>query len=244
MEVVPSIDLRAGQVVRLKQGDFAQQTSYSVDPRDVARGFQVAGASIMHLVDLDGAKEGRVSQGALIREVVAAVTIPVQVGGGVRSTADVESLLTAGAARVVIGTAALENWAWFAGLVPAFPGKIVLAVDAKDGVIATRGWTASSGRTAVDVVRAVTGWPLAGVLYTDVAVDGMLTGPNYARTRELVVAAADGGGDPIPVIASGGVGDLSHLRELKKTACWGVIVGRAIYEGKVDPAQAIRLARE
>lgn len=242
MEIVPSIDLRAGQVVRLKQGDFAQQTSYSVDPREVARSFEAAGASIMHLVDLDGAKEGKVSQVPLVREVIASVRIPVQVGGGVRSTADVEALLAAGAARVVVGTAALENWAWFKECASAFPRKLVLAVDAKDGVIATRGWTASSGKAAAEVARDVAGWGggvVAALLYTDVAVDGMLTGPNYERTAELVAASG-----AVPVIASGGVGEMSHLAKLAGTGCWGVIVGRAIYEGRVQLREALQLARK
>lgn len=225
----------------MKQGDFGQQTDYAVDPVDQARSYARAGASVMHLVDLDGAKAGRVVQLELIGKIVAGAGIPVQVGGGVRSTADVEALLGVGgggAARVVVGTAALEDWAWFKGLAESreFAGKLVLAIDAKDGVVATRGWTASSGKLAVEVAREVKGWKLGGLLYTDVAVDGMLSGPNVAKTRELVEAT------DVPVIASGGVGKLSDIEELKGTGAEGVIVGRAIYEGKVRLEDALEVA--
>jgi phosphoribosylformimino-5-aminoimidazole carboxamide ribotide isomerase len=238
MIIVPSIDLRGGKVVRLLKGDYDKQTTYDVDPLDVARSYRAAGAAWMHVVDLDGAKEGRPVQLNTIRSILAARTgLSVQVGGGVRGTADVDDLLEAGAARVVVGTAALENWDWFASLAhdPRYGGKLVLAVDAKDGVIATRGWTASSGRRAVDVAKLVRGWQLGALLYTDVAVDGTLAGPNVARTRELI-AATD-----VPVIASGGVGHLDHIRGLLPINAWGVIVGRSLYEGKVDLAEAIRL---
>lgn len=237
--LVPSIDLRGGKVVRLAQGDFARQTDYDVDPVAQARAFQSAGVEIMHLVDLDGAKAGHVAQAPLVARVISSVSIPVQVGGGVRSEDDVRALLAAGAARVVVGTAALEEWAWFRTLAhqPAYAHKLVLALDAKDGVVATRGWTASSGKKATDLAAEVTDWPLAGLLYTDVAVDGMLTGVNTARTAELAAATK------VPVIASGGVGHLDHIRACLPTGAWGVVVGRAIYEGKIDLAEAVRVTR-
>lgn len=235
-QVYPSIDLRDGRVVRLQQGDFDRQTSYDVDPVAQAQYFARCGARIMHLVDLDGAKAGRVAQAALVARVVSAAGIPVQVGGGVRSTADVDALLAAGVARVVVGTAALENWDWFAGLATkaGYAGKLVLAVDAKDGIVATRGWTALSGKTAVDLARQAEDLPLAALLYTDVAVDGMLTGPNTTRTAELVAATAT------PVLASGGVGSVEHILACKAMGAAGVIVGRAIYEAKIDLAAAVR----
>jgi phosphoribosylformimino-5-aminoimidazole carboxamide ribotide isomerase len=242
MELLPSIDLRSGQVVRLAQGDFDRQTNYPVDPVAVARSFADAGSQWVHIVDLDGAKAGRVMQEGLIATVVAGLKgrgLTVQVGGGVRSEEDIKRLLATGAARVVVGTAALENWAWFEGLAgnALYAGKLVLALDAKDGIVATRGWTASSGQRATEVAAKVKGWKLAGILYTDVAVDGMLTGPNIARTVELQ-AASD-----VPVIASGGVGSIEHIRSCKAANLWGVVVGRAIYEGKVDVAEAVRVAR-
>jgi phosphoribosylformimino-5-aminoimidazole carboxamide ribotide isomerase len=239
MLIVPSIDLRGGKVVRLLQGDYAQQTTYDVDPRQVAHDYLAAGASWMHIVDLDGAKLGRPVQMETIRWLLAATSgLQVQVGGGVRTTQDVQSLLDAGAARVVVGTAALENWDWFSKLVAdkRYVGKLVLAIDARDGVIATRGWTHSSGTRALDIARRVRGMKLAGLLYTDIAVDGTLKGPNVVRTKELVEAT------DVPVIASGGVGAIEHVLALRDTGAWGVIVGRALYEGKLDLAAAVRIA--
>ena len=236
--VVPSIDLRGGKVVRLKQGDYARQVSYDVDPLATARSFREAGATWMHVVDLDGAKEGRPAQTALIREVIAASGLQVQVGGGIRERAHVEDLLAAGASRVVVGTKALEAWDWFRELAhdPAMRQRLTLALDAKEGVVATRGWTESSGRLAVDVAREVTDWPLAAILYTDVAKDGMLQGPNLHHTRLLAEAGR------VPVIASGGVGNIEHVRELRSVPVWGAIIGRSLYEGTLDLREAVRVA--
>lgn len=239
LTIIPSIDLRGGKVIRLKQGDYGQQINYDLDPLDVARSFAAAGATWMHIVDLDGAKEGRPAQTDLIAKVIKAGGLNVQVGGGVRETADVQRLLDAGARRVVVGTRALEAWDWFKDLAhrPAMHEKLTLALDAKGGVVATRGWTASSGKRATDVAREVSDWPLAALLYTDVARDGMLQGPNLDQTRALAEAGR------VPVIASGGVGHLDHVRQVRELPVWGVIVGRSLYEGKVDLGEAIRVAR-
>jgi phosphoribosylformimino-5-aminoimidazole carboxamide ribotide isomerase len=238
LTIVPSIDLRGGRVVRLKQGDYGQQMNYDLDPIEVARGFAAAGAKWMHVVDLDGAKEGRPVQTELIAKVIRATGLKVEVGGGIRTTDDVRTLLDAGAARVVVGTKAMEDWPWFKALAhdPAFAHKLVLAVDAKEGMIATKGWTETSSRRASDVAREVSDWPVGALLYTDVARDGMLQGPNIQHTAELARAGK------VPVIASGGVGHIDHIRALAKVPVWGVIVGRSLYEGKVDLAEAIRVA--
>jgi phosphoribosylformimino-5-aminoimidazole carboxamide ribotide isomerase len=239
IEIIPSIDLRAGRVVRLKQGDYARQVSYDVDPVATAGSFAEAGATWMHVVDLDGAKEGRPAQTDLIARVIRASGLKVQVGGGVRSTEDVRRLLDAGASRVVVGTKAMEDWPWFeeTALLPEMDRRLVLALDAKEGRVATRGWTETTQRLATDVARQVSGWPLAALLYTDVAKDGMLQGPNLHHTRLLAEA-----GD-VPVIASGGVGSIEHVRELTRIPVWGAIVGRSLYEGTVDLREAIRIAR-
>lgn len=236
--IVPSVDLRNGQVVRLKQGDYARQTTYDVDPLKTAQSFASAGAAWMHIVDLDGAKEGRPMQTELVTRMIIASGLKVQVGGGIRSAEDISRLLEAGAARVVVGTRAMEDWGWFEGLVKDrfFASKIVLALDAKDGVVATRGWTESSGRRASEIAEQVSDWPLAAILYTDVAKDGMLQGPNYEQTRKLAEAGK------VPVIASGGVGSIEHIRKLKALPLWGVIVGRSLYEGTVDLRDALREA--
>jgi phosphoribosylformimino-5-aminoimidazole carboxamide ribotide isomerase len=240
IEIVPSIDLRGGRVVRLKQGDYGRQVNYDVDPRETARSFAEAGARWMHVVDLDGAKEGRPAQTELIAQVIRASGLHVEAGGGIRSTDDVRRLVDAGAARVVVGTKAFEDWSWFESLLaaPEFERKIVLAIDAKDGRVATRAWTQTTERLATDVARQVSGRPVAALLYTDVSKDGMLQGPNLHHTRLLAEA-----GD-VPVIASGGVGDIEHVRQLRQLPVWGAIVGRSLYEGTLDLREAIRVARE
>jgi phosphoribosylformimino-5-aminoimidazole carboxamide ribotide isomerase len=234
--VVPSIDLRGGKVVRLKQGDYAQQLNYDVDPVKTAESFRDAGARWMHIVDLDGAKEGRPMQTDLITAIVGASGLNVQVGGGIRDRSHVEELLAAGVNRVVVGTKALEDWSWFEKLVHDAPmaGKLVLALDAKEGFVATRGWTETSKKLASDVAKQVSDWPLGAILYTDVAKDGMLSGPNFEQTRKLAEAGK------VPVIASGGVGSIEHIRKLRELPVWGVIVGRSLYEGKVDLREALR----
>lgn len=238
LTIVPSIDLRGGRVVRLKQGDYAQQLNYDVDPVEVAASFESAGARWIHIVDLDGAKDGKAAQTALIRQIIAARKLNVQVGGGVRGTEDVQRLLVAGARRVVVGTRALEDWAWFESLAhsSAYADRIVLALDAKEGMVATRAWTHTTGKRAVDVAREVSDWPLAGILFTDVSKDGMLTGPNLETTRALAEAGK------VRVIASGGVGNIEHIRQLRELPVWGAIVGRSLYDGKVDLAEAISVA--
>lgn len=239
MEIIPSTDLRGGQIVRLKQGDYTRQTRYDADPIETARAFRDAGATWMHIVDLDGAKEGSPQQTKLIERMIAASGLKVQVGGGVRSTHAIQDLLAAGASRVVVGTAAMEQWEWFTQLAhdPAYADRLVLAIDAKDGIIATRGWTASSGKLAVNVAQEVSDWPLAGLLYTDVARDGMMTGPSLEQTRRIAEAGRR------PVIASGGVGNMDHIRQLRFLPIWGIIIGRSIYEGTLDLAAAVAEAR-
>lgn len=237
LTILPSIDFRGGKVVRLKQGDYAQQLNYDVDPVATARGFADAGATWMHIVDLDGAKEGKPAQTALIASIIRAVPIKVEVGGGVRSSEDVQALIDAGASRVVVGTKAIEDWAWFEALVPQFPDQIVLALDAKNGYVATRGWTETSSLRAVDLAKQVSDWPIGALLYTDVAKDGMMTGPNFEQTHQLALAGK------APVIASGGVGSIEHIRRLTTLSpIWGCIVGRSLYEGTVDLREALAIA--
>jgi phosphoribosylformimino-5-aminoimidazole carboxamide ribotide isomerase len=237
--ILPSIDLRHGKVVRLKQGDYSQQLNYDVDPMQVAASYANAGAKWMHVIDLDGAKEGKPVQLELLGKLAASTGLQVQIGGGIRSEDDIQRLFQAGAARAVIGTRAMQDWDWFRTLVhnPHYAGKITLALDAKDGIVATHGWTETSTRTTVDVAREVRGWPLAAILYTDVAKDGMLAGPNFEQTK-LLAEATD-----VPVIASGGVGSIEHIISLTKLPVWGAIIGRSLYEGKVDLAEAIRVGK-
>lgn len=238
MTIIPSIDLRHGKLVRLQQGDYDRQLDYDLDPIATAQSFARAGAQWMHLVDLDGARQGRCVQIEQIRQIIASCGLLTSVGGGVRSTDDVEHLLAAGATRVVIGTKAIEDWPWFESLVrrPDLAGKLVLALDAHEGKVAVRGWTKTSNLLAIDIAARIRNWPVAAILYTDVARDGMLQGPNLITTRALAEAT------DVPVIASGGVGHIDHIRQLMDLPIWGVIVGRSLHEGKLDLAQALRMA--
>jgi phosphoribosylformimino-5-aminoimidazole carboxamide ribotide isomerase len=240
LEIVPSIDLRGGRVVRLKQGDYTRQLNYDLDPIETAKRFADAGATWFHIVDLDGAKEGRPVQTDLIAKLIRSSGMRVQVGGGVRATDDVTRLLDAGAARVVVGTKAIEDWPWFESLArdARFDRRLVVALDAKEGVVATRGWTEASGRRAVDIAEQVRDWPVGAILYTDVAKDGMLQGPNLEHTRRLAEVSGK-----VPVIASGGVGHIDHIRQLAalRPSVWGVIVGRSLHEGALDLRDAIRV---
>jgi len=238
MEVFPAIDLRNGQVVRLAQGDYDHQTTYSSDPLAVAGQLVAAGARWIHMVDLDAARSGQSANLDVVEAIRGNLDVRIQLGGGARSEAAVERMLAAGADRVVVGSAALENWAWFERLIQRADllGRIALGLDARDGRVAIKGWTETTEQTAVELAGRVRGRPVAAIIYTDIARDGMLLGPNIPATAELVEAA------DVPVIASGGVSSLDDLARCKAIGCAGVVVGRAYYEGKIDLRQALELA--
>lgn len=239
MELIPSIDLRGGNVVRLEQGDYARETTYDADAVEVARGFARAGARRIHVVDLDGARDGRAGNDAVVRSILAACPeLAVQVGGGMRTRERVAEVLDAGAARVVIGTAALEQPALLRELAARFPERIILGLDARDGRVAVRGWRETSAETVEQVLERFAKLPLAAVLHTDIGRDGLLGGPNVEATAALARRS------PFPVLASGGVGSLADLERLARTrVIAGAIVGKAIYSGAIRVDEAIaRLA--
>ena len=239
MELIPSIDLRGGRVVRLEQGDYDRETRYDADPTELARGFAAAGARRIHVVDLDGARDGRAGNDAVVRRILAACReLEVQVGGGMRTRERVEEVLDAGAARVVIGTAALEQPELLHELATRFPGRMILGLDARDGRIAVRGWRETSPDTVEQVLERFSKLPLAAVLHTDIGRDGLLGGPNIEATAALARRS------PFPVLASGGVGSLADLERLARTGVIaGAIVGKAIYSGAIRVDEAIaRLA--
>lgn len=240
MDILPAIDLRDGKVVRLAQGDYARQTTYDDDPVAVASRFVSAGARWIHMVDLDAARTGRPANGDAVRAVADSVDARVQLGGGARSTAAVESMLGGGAARVVVGSAALKDWAWFEKLASRddLAGKLALGLDARSGRLAVRGWTEQLETSALEIAERVRGWPLGAIVYTDISRDGMLTGVNVEATAE-VIAATD-----VPVIASGGVASLEDVCRCRQIGCAAAIIGRAYYEGRVDLAQALKAAEK
>jgi phosphoribosylformimino-5-aminoimidazole carboxamide ribotide isomerase len=236
MIILPAIDLLDGKAVRLHQGDYARATVYDAEPQARARAWR-GKTSLLHVVDLEGAKAGRAVQESAVRAIVAAFGPGVQIGGGVRSREAFESYLALGAHRIVIGSAALKDPDLVRALAATHPGRVVLAVDAKDGMVATDGWTNVSQTTAVDLVRAFAGAPLGAVLYTDIARDGTMLGPNVEMTARLAREAH------VPVIASGGVGTLEQLRALAAhPGIEGAIVGRALYEGAFTLDEAIAAA--
>jgi phosphoribosylformimino-5-aminoimidazole carboxamide ribotide isomerase len=236
VQILPAIDLRGGQCVRLRQGDYAQETVFGDDPVAMACRWVREGATFLHLVDLDGAKQGHPVNGASIRDIVRAAGVPCQLGGGLRTEAQVEEALAWGVARIVIGTRALQDPAWFAGLCHRLPGKIVAGIDAQRGRVATEGWLQVSERSAVEFAQHVAALPLAALVYTDVARDGMLEGPNFDALAEVAGAVT------VPVIASGGVTTAADVRRLAGLGLAGCIVGRALYEGRLKLAEIIAVS--
>lgn len=237
MRILPAIDLLSGKAVRLHQGRYEDATVYDDDPPAVAARFRRV-VDAMHVVDLEGAKAGAPVQKERVRAIVEAFEGGwVQVGGGVRSREAVDGYLALGAKRVVLGTAAVKDPELVRAIARARPGVVVLAVDAKNGFVATDGWTQVSQTTALDLVRALADVPIGAVLYTDVARDGTGTGPNVEATAALAK------GSPFPVIASGGVGSLAHIEALAELAnVESVVVGRALYDGSLTLDDAVRAA--
>ncbi len=233
MEIWPAIDLRGGKCVRLKQGDYAQETVFGEDPAEMARHWVAQGAQRFHLVDLDGARDGRPANLASIRAIVDASGVPCELGGGIRDEETIEQLLGIGLTRLVVGTSALKEPDWFRQMCGQFPGKLVLGIDAREGRVATEGWLETSETSAIELARQFAGEPIAAIIYTDIATDGMLSGPNVAAMAQMQAAVE------IPVVASGGVKDNSDVAELAVAGMAGCIIGRALYEGTITMADAL-----
>lgn len=228
MQIYPAIDLRDGKCVRLRQGDYAQETVFGSDPAAMAERWVAEGATYLHLVDLDGAKAGHPVNGRSVRAIVKASGVPCQLGGGLRTEDDIRQALDWGVSRVIIGTKAIESPAWLAKMSQQFPGRIVLGIDAKGGKVATQGWLDVSEVSAIDLARQCARPPLSAIIYTDIARDGMMQGANVAAMAEMVAAVS------LPVIASGGVTTLEDVVHLRDSGVAGCIVGRALYEGQLS----------
>jgi len=237
MKVIPAIDIKGGKVVRLVQGDYAKETVYSDLPLDIAKKWDKCGAKIIHIVDLDGALEGKLKNIEVVRRIASEVNADIELGGGIRDEATIESVLAAGVSRVVLGTSALDE-----GFVKRmgwrFGKKIIVGIDAKDGIVRTKGWIQKTNYKAVDFARRLGDTGIGGIIYTDISKDGMLEGPNIAELETMLTATSLG------IIASGGVStleDITELKALESKGLVGVIIGKALYEGKIDLAEAIRL---
>jgi phosphoribosylformimino-5-aminoimidazole carboxamide ribotide isomerase len=233
IEIIPSIDLREGKVVRLYQGDYIQETVFSDDPLDVALQYQSVGAPRLHIVDLDGAASGELGNREVIEDIARALLIPVQLGGGIRDLAMIESLLKAGIERVILGTAAVEDPDLVKDACKRFRDSVVVGIDAREGRVATRGWLRDTGQTAVALGTAMADAGVRRFVYTDITRDGTLTEPNFAAVSEMIDALR------LPVIAAGGVATVNHLNMLQKLGCEGAIIGKALYTGDINLKQAL-----
>jgi phosphoribosylformimino-5-aminoimidazole carboxamide ribotide isomerase len=239
LTLYPAIDLKDGRCVRLRRGEMDQATVYAEDPAAQAGEWRDAGFGWLHVVDLNGAFAGRPINADAVTRILAAVDLPVQLGGGIRDMAGIESWLAAGVRRVILGSAAAKNPALVLQACKTFPGRIVVGIDARDGHVATEGWAETSSMRATELALRFEDAGVTAIVYTDIGRDGMLTGLNLEQTIDLAAQLTT------PVIASGGVGTLDHLAALQQAAAGtgieGVIVGRALYDGRVSPAAALAL---
>jgi phosphoribosylformimino-5-aminoimidazole carboxamide ribotide isomerase len=241
MIVIPAIDLKEGKCVRLEQGLMEKDTVYSDNPAEMARHWQDEGGELLHLVDLDGAFAGVPKNREAIQAIVAAVDIPTELGGGIRDLETIEAYLSLGIDRVILGTVAKENPALVGEACRRFPGRIVVGIDAKGGLVAVRGWAEMTAKKAIDLAQEMEGLGVTAIIYTDIARDGMMQGPNLEATAALAEALS------IPVIASGGVSSLDDIRNLLKieaSGIEGVITGKAIYTGALNLREAVALTKQ
>ena len=240
MILFPAIDLKNGEAVRLEQGDMARATIFHRDPAEQARVFAAQGFEYLHIVDLDGAFAGKPMNAAAVERILAAVKIPVQLGGGIRDRATIDAWLDKGVRRVIIGTAAVRDPALVKAAARAYPGRIAVGLDARDGAVAVEGWAETSQLSALDIARRFEDAGVAAIIYTDIARDGMLRGLNLDATIALAEAVS------IPIIASGGLASIEDVRALltpRAQKLEGAVVGRALYDGRLDAAAALRLVR-
>jgi phosphoribosylformimino-5-aminoimidazole carboxamide ribotide isomerase len=240
MIVIPAVDLKEGRCVRLSQGRMDQESVYSENPVQMAKHWESKGAERLHVVDLNGAVTGRPFHKPLIEEIIQSIHIPVEVGGGIRDLETIESYLSSGVEWVILGTAAFQNRNLVDEACHRFPGKVILAIDAKGGKVAIQGWNEVVALEATDLARQFEGMGLSAIIFTDIERDGMSTGLNSEMTRLLARSTS------IPVIASGGVSrieDIEHLMALESNGVIGVIVGRALYTGRLDLEEAIRITK-
>jgi phosphoribosylformimino-5-aminoimidazole carboxamide ribotide isomerase len=240
MIVIPAIDLKDGHCVRLEQGLMERDTVFCEDPAAQGREWQCQGAELLHIVDLDGAFAGAPKNRKSIEEIVRSVTIPTQLGGGIRDMQTIEAYLSLGIGRIILGTAAQRNPELVREACGAFPGRIIVGIDAKDGMVAVQGWAEVTGVKASELARRFEGFGVAAIIYTDISRDGMLSGPNIEATRALAESIS------IPVIASGGVSklsDIQSLMEIESSGVTGVITGKAIYTGAISLVEAVALTK-
>ena len=238
MYLIPAIDLMEGHCVRLIQGKYNHRINYHNDPVRQAKDFINDGAQWLHIVDLDGAKSGKPANTDSISAIAALGQLKIEVGGGLRDEVSIKQLLDIGVNKVIIGTKAVQDFEWFSDMAKKFSGKIVLGLDAKGSMVATHGWTQDSSLTLLEFADEAAKLPLAAIIYTDIAKDGMMSGPNFERTKALVKAV------DVPVIASGGVNTIEDIKKLAEFNPEAAIIGRSLYEGALTLPDAIKAARQ
>ncbi|MDR4507493.1 MAG: 1-(5-phosphoribosyl)-5-[(5-phosphoribosylamino)methylideneamino]imidazole-4-carboxamide isomerase [Candidatus Brocadiaceae bacterium] len=235
MTIIPAIDLKGGKCVRLTQGMKDAETIFSDDPVEMAKSWEDQGAEYLHLVDLDGAFEGVPKNIGLVEQIIKQIKIPVEFGGGLRTTESVKKVLDLGADRVIVGTKAIDSPSWVKELCTTFPGRIAVGIDAKNGKVAVNGWTALSEQTAVAFAKEIEKASPCAIVYTDISKDGMLQGPNIPSLKEMLASVK------IPIIASGGISSLRDIEILSRLPILGMIVGKALYTGHINLSEAIHL---
>ncbi len=238
MDILPAIDLIGGKCVRLVQGQYDQQITYEDDPVKQAHVFRGEGATSLHIVDLDGAKAGKPINTEAIRNIIAAVDLKVELGGGIRDEDSIKAMLDIGLEKLIVGTSAISDFEWFSEMAAKFPHKLALGLDARGSKVSVSGWTQDSPQQLWDFAAKTSNLPLAAIVYTDITRDGMMAGPNLERTKALIDAVKQ------PVIAAGGVTETADIIKLKELGAAGAIIGRALYEGKITVSEAIEAEQQ
>ena len=237
MLIIPAIDIKGGKCVRLTQGKMNAETVYSENPVEIAKRWEESGAKLIHLVDIDGAIEGMPKNQETIKKIIQSIKTPVEIGGGIRDLKVIQDYLgMKGVQRVIIGTIAQENPEFTEKVCKMFSKSIAVGIDAKDGIVATRGWVKVTKEKAIDLAKRLEGLGVSCIIYTDIARDGMLSGPNVKATKEIVHSVN------IPVVASGGMSSVKDIESFKGVALEGIIIGKALYTGDIDLKQAIEVA--
>jgi phosphoribosylformimino-5-aminoimidazole carboxamide ribotide isomerase len=236
MEIWPAIDIRGGQCVRLQEGDFDRETVFSADPVEMALRWKAEGARRLHIVDLDGAREGRPVNADLVRRIAGESGLTIELGGGIRTSETLDAYLDAGVSRLVVGTRAIDAPEWLLKVAQGHPGQVVLGLDARNGLLAARGWLETTALDVLEYLAQLPALPLAAIVYTDIARDGVMQGPNVEATRRVAEATE------MPVVASGGVTSLADVEALTRLPIAGMIIGRALYEGTIELRAALEAA--
>ncbi len=238
MDILPAIDLMGGRCVRLLQGQYHRYINYADDPAGQAAEFVSCGAKWLHIIDLDGAKVGKPINTEAVEQIIAkSGYLKIELGGGLRDTQSISQMLEMGIERVIVGTKAVSDFGWLTEIAERFPRRIVLGLDARGSKVATHGWSQDSTKNLIEFARQADALPLAAIIYTDITKDGMLAGPNIERTK-LLAESVD-----VPIIAAGGVSSIADIKKLKQLNIGGAVIGRALYEGTLDLADAIKASQ-